>query len=290
MNAVPDLGGLLSVDAEQLYRRLLRDGVVPADEGGAQELIEAGAAYVTGLAGGHLQPVSPPIALRLMLERQHRDLATRHRALAEGWRQFSVMVGPGAESGGERPAGVGIEVLSGPEEVARRAVELRLSAQREVRVAATSAQPPLPAAPEGVRVRTVYDAAYAAWGASLRAGEEVRIRTAVPADVVHVDDRAAIVNSLLITNPGLVSTLAGWFDLMWIDVASVVVTHERTGLTPAQHRVLRLLAAGRSDVAISRECGTSVRTVHRHVRAVLDLLGVESRFAAGAAAARRGWI
>lgn len=288
MNVVPDLGGLLSTEAEQLYRRLLRDGVVPlVGEAGAQELIDVGAAYVTGKA--RLSPVSPPVALRLMLERQHRELAARHRALAEGWRHFSDLVELEASPGRE-PSGVGIEALPGPDEAARRAVELRLSAQREVRVTATSALSPVPAAPAGVRVRTIFDASYAAWGSSLRPGEQARIRTAVPTNLVHVDDRAAIVNALLITNPGLVATLAGWFDLMWLDVASVGVSHERTDLTPAQHRVLRLLATGRSDLAISRECGTSVRTVHRHVRAVLDVLGVESRFAAGAAAARRGWI
>lgn len=293
MNVVPDLGGLLSTEAEQLYRRLLRDGVVPVvGEPGAQELIDVGAAYVTGKA--RLSPVSPPVALRLMLERQHRELAARHRALAEGWRHFSNLVeletSPGREASGVGSSGVGIEALPGPDEAARRAVELRLSAQREVRVTATSALSPVPGAPAGVRVRTIYDASYAAWGSSLRPGEQARIRTAVPTNLVHVDDRAAIVGALLITNPGLVATLAGWFDLMWLDVASVGVSHERTDLTPAQHRVLRLLATGRSDLAISRECGTSVRTVHRHVRAVLDVLGVESRFAAGAAAARRGWI
>jgi DNA-binding NarL/FixJ family response regulator len=44
------------------------------------------------------------------------------------------------------------------------------------------------------------------------------------------------------------------------------------------------------DEAIARALGTSVRTVRRHITALLEMLGVNSRFAAGAAAAKRGWI
>ena len=36
--------------------------------------------------------------------------------------------------------------------------------------------------------------------------------------------------------------------------------------------------------------GTSTTTVRRHIAAILRRLGVSSRFAAGAAAQRRGWI
>ncbi|MFI6323115.1 LuxR C-terminal-related transcriptional regulator [Nonomuraea sp. NPDC050556] len=280
---VPDLGGLLSADAERLYHRLLREGVVPVGgepSPGAEELIEAGAAYLNGNEA-RLLPVSPPIALRLLLERQHRELADRHSALADSWRQFSVLVAPAASGG---------DVLLGAEEAAKRAIELRLSARREVRVAVVTSGLPASAPSSEARVRTVYDASYAVWSTGLRAGEEARIRHGVPLDLVHVDDRAAVAGRLLVTDPGLLGALAAWFDLMWADAATVAVTPQRTSLTPGQLRVLRLLAAGRSDTAISREIGTSVRTVHRHVRAVLDVLGVESRFAAGAAAAKRGWI
>ena len=36
--------------------------------------------------------------------------------------------------------------------------------------------------------------------------------------------------------------------------------------------------------------GISVTTVRRHITAIMHRLGVSSRFAAGAAAQRRGWI
>lgn len=48
-------------------------------------------------------------------------------------------------------------------------------------------------------------------------------------------------------------------------------------LSPAEQEVLRALLAGRSNAAIARARGTSVRTVANQVAAVLRKLGVESR-------------
>ena len=60
-------------------------------------------------------------------------------------------------------------------------------------------------------------------------------------------------------------------------------------LTPAQQAVLELMAEGLLDDAIAR-AGMSTTTVRRHVAAIMKRLGVTSRFAAGAAAQRKGWI
>ena len=73
-------------------------------------------------------------------------------------------------------------------------------------------------------------------------------------------------------------------------VTSVSAADGGAPLTAAQYDVLRQLAAGHTDEAIARSLGTSVRTVRRHIGATLDALGINTRFAAGAAAAKRGWI
>jgi DNA-binding NarL/FixJ family response regulator len=54
--------------------------------------------------------------------------------------------------------------------------------------------------------------------------------------------------------------------------------------------VLELMAQGLHDDAIAHRVGISTTTVRRHITAIIDRLGVRSRFAAGAAAQRRGWI
>jgi DNA-binding CsgD family transcriptional regulator len=53
------------------------------------------------------------------------------------------------------------------------------------------------------------------------------------------------------------------------------------GLTPRQHQVIALMASGAGDEAIAAGLGVSVRTVRSDVAAVLDALGVRTRFAAG---------
>jgi DNA-binding NarL/FixJ family response regulator len=47
---------------------------------------------------------------------------------------------------------------------------------------------------------------------------------------------------------------------------------------------------GHQDDVIAEPAGISTTSVRRHIRAIMNQLGVRSRFAAGAAAQRRGWI
>jgi DNA-binding NarL/FixJ family response regulator len=54
--------------------------------------------------------------------------------------------------------------------------------------------------------------------------------------------------------------------------------------------VLVLMAEGLHDDVIARRAGISTTTVRRHITAIMNRLGASSRFAAGAAAQRRGWI
>ena len=61
-------------------------------------------------------------------------------------------------------------------------------------------------------------------------------------------------------------------------------------LTPRQREVLELLAQGRSNREIGQILYRSEHTVHRHVANVLRKLGVSSRAAAVAQAARRGLL
>ncbi len=54
-----------------------------------------------------------------------------------------------------------------------------------------------------------------------------------------------------------------------------------TDLTPRQRQVVALMATGITDDAIAAALGVSVRTVRTDVAALLDVLGVRTRFAAG---------
>lgn len=91
----------------------------------------------------------------------------------------------------------------------------------------------------------------------------------------------------LVEAPVLVAALRALFEELW---------RRATPVAPAastacdQRNVLRLLAQGLSDDAVARRLGVSVRTVRNRVADAMNELGVRTRFAAGAAAARSGWF
>jgi DNA-binding NarL/FixJ family response regulator len=63
-----------------------------------------------------------------------------------------------------------------------------------------------------------------------------------------------------------------------------------TGLTLREMEVLRLLAQGLSNEAISQKLTLTMRTVQNHVSAIYGKLGVESRAEAVLYAIRAGWV
>lgn len=61
-------------------------------------------------------------------------------------------------------------------------------------------------------------------------------------------------------------------------------------LQPVQREILCMLAAGSSDDRVAEALGVGLRTVQRHVAILMELLGARSRFQAGVAAVRAGWL
>lgn len=60
--------------------------------------------------------------------------------------------------------------------------------------------------------------------------------------------------------------------------------------TAATRSLLRLMRTGAIDETIARELGISLRTVHRRITRLQNLLGVRSRFQLGVIACERGWV
>ena len=99
--------------------------------------------------------------------------------------------------------------------------------------------------------------------------------------------------ALVVRAPVIIAALREYFELLWeratpLKASRPAVSGDR--LTPAQQAVLELMAEGLHDEAIARRAGISTTTVRRHITAIMERLDVASRFAAGAAAQRRGWI
>ncbi|MDQ0380357.1 helix-turn-helix transcriptional regulator [Amycolatopsis thermophila] len=322
------LTGLLSEAGAEAYDRLHTAGQLTLGTGPGEfdldsevgrELLDAGLVTLAG-AGGQprfVRVVHPVIALRRLLDRQHRQLSALQGRLAESWERFADLVAPTTGLAQGALDGEDVQAVRDPAEMARLAAGLYRSPRRLLRATFNARSghnptteglllPPPDAIAAGVEFRMLYDAEHASdeWGShsieqSVLAGEQARIRRSVPVKMMHVDDSVALVTidrtgadgALHVRSPALLALLAEWFDALWDAPGTTTIGESAPAeLTPARHKILRLLAAGLTDEAIARQTGTAVRTVRRHVGAILELLGVESRFAAGVAAVRRGWL
>ncbi|RLL67914.1 helix-turn-helix transcriptional regulator [Streptomyces sp. Z26] len=139
-------------------------------------------------------------------------------------------------------------------------------------------------------------------------GERGRVLPAVPLKLVLVDGRTAMVpltrpeygagaSAALVHHSALTDALGAVFETLWRGAAplgttgSGVPSATASGeLTGTEREILTLLAAGLSDVAITRQLGLSVRTLRRRIGDLQERLGANGRFQAGVLAARRGWI
>jgi DNA-binding CsgD family transcriptional regulator len=214
-----------------------------------------------------------------------------------------------------------IEVITGPDGVARCGQQLFNSAEREVRGIDA---PPYAQAKDGssvnssanvhsrgVRSRFIYGQDNLTLPGTigriehdLAHGEEVRILPHAPMKIILSDDQAGLIplvatpqvldSCILVRPSALLDALSALFETLW-QQAQLYVTDglsetEAAGApTEDERRILSLLAVGLSDEAIARQLGIGLRTVQRRVQALLVRLGAASRFQAGVLAAGRGW-
>jgi DNA-binding CsgD family transcriptional regulator len=322
------LAGLVSKDAEELYAKLLKAGWLPigpgADQidlanGPARELTDSRVAYRSPMHADRLLPVAQSTAIQLLLSRQHDEMTARHQQAIAGWKLLDSILYAHVEpknhsaEGGEFLA----EVVTGRDELNRLSYELYQSTRRELLGLSTGKwaapleerqllAPPKVASSLAGQYRMIYDTEMAGSTAGARiieasvaAGEKARIRAQLPLKMLHVDDSVALVSltptglegSLLVRSPPMLAALREWFEFLWNDDATAAVGDaDAIGLSPMQRHVLRMLSTSQSDEAIARAAGMSVRTVRRHIAAILEILGVNSRFAAGMMATKRGWL
>ncbi|MCG5217201.1 helix-turn-helix transcriptional regulator [Streptosporangium sp. KLBMP 9127] len=93
-------------------------------------------------------------------------------------------------------------------------------------------------------------------------------------------------NFYFVRAPIVVGVLRSLFGELWARAQPLPWSGGSDGVV----QVLRLAAQGLCDETIARQLGVSVRTVRaRFAEAMIDL-GAQSRFHAGVAAARRGWL
>lgn len=143
------------------------------------------------------------------------------------------------------------------------------------------------------------DGSASALDARVAAGQIVRTFPKLPATIRIADrDRAVVAIDdaeqrvcLYVGTSRLVGSIVALFKTLWAQA----VPYGRSGptgtiLTERERDVLQLVAAGLKDEAVARHLGLAVRTVRRHITAIMDKLQADTRFAAGVLACSRGWI
>ncbi|GIM91213.1 hypothetical protein Ato02nite_030060 [Paractinoplanes toevensis] len=279
---------------------------VPADR--ARSLLsglEAAGLAVRGLGDPERFVAAPPATtLRDTLRRRREELLRAEAELGvldEVYRAATLRRGaPGV-----------VDVIRGADDVREAFGRLQLGARDEVLslvkapIAVISAAENVEedsAVARGVRYRVVFERAmldeepdaYARIVAARRAGEEIRIADAVPLKLLIVDREHAFMplnatgppGALLIYESGLLQALIALFESEW----RRATPDGAKSLDDLDSRIVGLLMTGLTDEAVAAHLGTSLRTVQRRVRHLMELTGGRTRMQLGFHAARLGWL
>lgn len=136
--------------------------------------------------------------------------------------------------------------------------------------------------------------------ARAEAGEQVRVVAQVRTRISVMGMSAALIpdrwgastgRRLVVREHSLVGALKALFENVW-ERGMAVPGLDAGADDPAGQRRLLLhqLTRGAKDEQIARTLGVSLRTVRRRIADIMDELGADSRFQAGAEAVRRGWL
>jgi DNA-binding CsgD family transcriptional regulator/DNA-binding Lrp family transcriptional regulator len=132
-------------------------------------------------------------------------------------------------------------------------------------------------------------------------GAKIRFASSVPGRSLVVDREVALLpiptesgrhGLAVVREPNVVAWVIATFEQLWAEASPLedVMEHDRdeTELDQTRAAILRLMAEGEKDEAISRRLSISVRTCRRHIADYMAQVGATSRFQAGVIAARAG--
>ncbi|MEU8618763.1 transcriptional regulator TrmB [Streptomyces sp. NPDC048623] len=149
---------------------------------------------------------------------------------------------------------------------------------------------------------------------SVRNGVQLRVADHVPMKLVLADADLGLVplavtpagepGAVLLHRSGLLDALDALFETVWRaarplqlsdpasdtgDESDGIVEAGPEGPTELDRHILALLLAGLTDLTAATQLGLSPRTLHRRLRRLMDLAGVQTRMQLGAHAVRNGW-
>jgi sugar-specific transcriptional regulator TrmB/DNA-binding CsgD family transcriptional regulator len=278
-----------------------------------EKLLSKGLVKSTACVPPTFTATAPDVSLEvLLLEQQERikrarlyveQLAGRYVRTAAGWEPTEL-----------------VEVVSGEQAVAQLVEQIVRSTSQEIRfidkhpyVVAPAVLAPVEAEMlrRGITYRALYDTAGLATRSiqaeiepAIAMGEQARVLTEAPVKLILSDRRLALlplqsnptmIDSVVAVHPSaILDALSALFEALWRSAlpipAATSMPVGASALTPEDARLITLLTAGLPDQAVARQLGLSYRTFQRRLGALIELLGVRTRFQAGLQAAFRGLV
>ncbi|MEV0593722.1 helix-turn-helix transcriptional regulator [Nonomuraea cavernae] len=326
INAQRLLQGVVPDELFASYAKLLAEDGCPEDDaasllGGCEQVAELtarGMAHLRPdgpLVPPRLVPAPPELALQGVLTDLARRLVGDQERLLSGHKRLNEFHQTPTAASSNSAMDRLVQIVTDRDEISSLSYALINAARHdwltldnyvlEAPVADSTGYAPLPVFEGQVQCRAIYETRCAEHPigaktieAAVAAGEQARLLPRVGMKMKLADEAVALLpltptgmgGALLVRSPVIVGALREYFELLWEKAIPFGSSEAAGPLTSAQSQVLQLLTQGLSDEAIARRMDISVNTMRRHWTAIRDALGVETRFAAGAAAARRGWI
>lgn len=266
--------------------------------------------------------VSPLLAEVTELGAEELELSARRAAVETRRHAIRALIPQWIDVLRENPTGNAVDVVTGPGAIANVMMHYAERCREELlsvapgrgpgRLDARTRMANLYSLGRGVKTRALYqhvalrDRASRSYLAELAAnGARIRLAALVPGRSLVIDRDVALLpipgadpavpgGLAIVREPNVIAWVVATFEQLWAEAAPldelIGQQHSDTEMDHTRVAILRLMAEGEKDEAISRRLSISVRTCRRHIADYMAQAGATSRFQAGVLAARAGHL
>jgi sugar-specific transcriptional regulator TrmB/DNA-binding CsgD family transcriptional regulator len=292
MESVAEAVGVSVAGVGALLDELVTEGLIRSSQESPREFV----------------PVAPVVGLRSAVDTVEADLNS-HIAEVKELRATTTALMERFEQHRTHELRDRFEVLRGRDATVRRISELSRETRKEICTVVSNlpSEQALEQAragdrelfERGVSVRALFLEGHRRQSAGLRGyldwmgthGGQIRIASILPSRLMCFDRHTALValepdntaaGAIVVRSPGLVDVVATLFEQLWSNAAQADGPQvARPDVSEIEVAVLKLLASGLKDEAVSRRTGLSLRSVRRLIARLSDRLDAHSRFELG---------
>jgi DNA-binding CsgD family transcriptional regulator len=296
-----DVDGTDDELAESL-RRLCELGLVRAGDGDTLQAVSPMLAEATVLGGEDLD-----LGARRASVEQRRDTIRR---LVPHWNSaFSTLVNEGIVDVIDDQAAIANVLMHYADRVEHELLSTAPGRLPSTRIDGRTRVANVYSARRGIKTRALYQhtalrdrATRAYLNDLMENGARIRFAPSVPGRSLVVDRSVALLpiptddpgrhGLAVVRERNVIAWVVATFEQLWAEASPLEdilsMQQDDTELDPTRAAILRLMAEGEKDEAISRRLSISVRTCRRHIADYMAQVGASSRFQAGVIAARAG--